>query len=43
VVTGAGEAAVRQAAGIAIGKTAGSQVVQTPVGMAVKAATGEKI
>jgi hypothetical protein len=43
VATRAGEGAARQAAGIAIGKTAGSQVMQTPVGMAVKATTGQEL
>ena len=43
VATRAGEGAARQAVGIAIGKTAGSQVVQAPVGMAVKATTGQEL
>ena len=43
VASGAGEGATRRAVGIAVGKTAVSQVVQAPAGMAVKAATGEEL
>jgi hypothetical protein len=43
VASGAGEAATRQAVGIAVGKTATSQQIQKPAGWAVEAATGEKL